>query len=172
MAASKRVKKYANPLASFQFRLCHALLKRMPEWRYRGRTVTAEEIDFIRRLITDHPTASRRRLSEKLLRRLAMEAGQRRSTRYGLPWLITDARSRRADRVARDSFPTSQSLARRERPQAMLIDTTPLNGAARRTSARSSLQQVRKTVDEPLFNSTGVWSNIIILVMSSRWVST
>jgi hypothetical protein len=38
----------------------------MPEWRYRGRTVTAEEIDFIRSLIADHPTASRRRLSEKL----------------------------------------------------------------------------------------------------------
>jgi hypothetical protein len=38
----------------------------MPEWRYRGRTVTTEEIDFIRRLIADHPTASRRRLSEKL----------------------------------------------------------------------------------------------------------
>ncbi len=58
-----------------------------------------------------------------------MEAGQRCSTRHGLPWLITDARSRRAGRVARDSFPASQSLARRERPQAMLIDTTPLNGA-------------------------------------------
>lgn len=38
----------------------------MPEWRYRGRTVTDEEIDFIRRLVAEHPTASRRRLSEKL----------------------------------------------------------------------------------------------------------
>ena len=38
----------------------------MPEWRYRGRAVSAEEIAFIRRLITEHPTASRRRLSEKL----------------------------------------------------------------------------------------------------------
>ena len=38
----------------------------MPEWRYRGRTVTTEEIDFIRRLVAEHPAASRRRLSEKL----------------------------------------------------------------------------------------------------------
>src|SRR5579863_9167906 len=38
-----------------------------------------------------------------------METGQRHSTRHGLPRLITDARSRRADRVARDSFPASQS---------------------------------------------------------------
>ena len=36
------------------------------EWRYRGRTVTAEEIAFIRRLIAENPEASRRRLSEKL----------------------------------------------------------------------------------------------------------
>ena len=38
----------------------------MPEWRYRGRTVNAEDIVFIRRLIAEHPGASRRRLSEKL----------------------------------------------------------------------------------------------------------
>jgi hypothetical protein len=43
-------------------------------------------------------------------------------------------------------------LARRERPQAMLIETTPLNGAL--ADIRPiSLQQVRKTTDEPLFNS-------------------
>jgi len=39
----------------------------MPEpWRYRGRTVTAEGIVFIRDLITQHPDLSRRRLSAKL----------------------------------------------------------------------------------------------------------
>jgi hypothetical protein len=38
----------------------------MPEWRYRSRIVTAEEILFIRRLIAEHPTASRCSLSEKL----------------------------------------------------------------------------------------------------------
>ncbi len=36
------------------------------EWRYRGRTITAEEIAFIRRLIAEHPEASRRALSAKL----------------------------------------------------------------------------------------------------------
>ena len=33
---------------------------------YRGRTVRAQDIEFIGRLIADHPTLSRRRLSAKL----------------------------------------------------------------------------------------------------------
>ena len=35
-------------------------------WRYRGREISAEEIVFIRRFITEHPRASRRALSTKL----------------------------------------------------------------------------------------------------------
>jgi len=33
---------------------------------YRGRTVTDADVDFIRQLIADHPTLSRRALSQKL----------------------------------------------------------------------------------------------------------
>ena len=36
------------------------------EWRYRGRTVTAEDIIFIRAFIAAHPEVSRRRLSALL----------------------------------------------------------------------------------------------------------
>ena len=81
-----------------------------------------------------------------------MEAGQRRSTRYGLPWLITDARSRRADRVARDSFPASQSPGP---ARAATGDADRHHAAQDATHAVRPvpLQQVRKTADEPLFNS-------------------
>src|SRR6266849_2406584 len=42
------------------------LLSMRAEWRYRGRTVTAAEVVFIRQLIAAHPGASRRRLSHNL----------------------------------------------------------------------------------------------------------
>jgi len=124
----------------------------MPEWRYRGRTVTAEEIDFIRRLITDHPAASRRRLSEKLC-----EAWQWKQANGAPRDMVCRGLLLMLDRAGQIELPgirfrPPNPLARRERPQAMLIDTTPLNGAL--ADIRPvSLQQVRKTADEPLFNS-------------------
>ena len=124
----------------------------MPEWRYRGRTVTAEEIDFIRRLITEHPTASRRRLSEKLC-----EAWQWKQANGAPRDMVCRGLLLMLDRAGQIELPgirfrPPNPLARRERPQAMLIDTTPLNGAL--ADIRPvSLQQVRKTADEPLFNS-------------------
>src|SRR5580693_7982070 len=149
VATGERIK-CGIPLA-FHFRLCHTA-KRMPEWRYRGRTVTTEEIDFIRRLITDYPTASRRRLSEKLC-----EAWQWKQA-HGAPRdMVCRGLLLMLDRAGQIELPgirfrPPNPLARRARPQAMLIDTTPLNGAL--ADIRPvSLQQVRKTADEPLFNS-------------------
>src|SRR5450432_3176183 len=150
MAASKRVKKYANPLA-FQFRLCHTA-KRMPEWRYRGRTVTAEEIDFIRRLITDHPAASRRRLSEKLCE--AWQWKQANGTPRDMVCRGLLLMLHRAGQIELPGirFRPPNPLARRERPQPMLIDMTQLDAPL--SAVRPILlQQVRKTTDEPLFNS-------------------
>ena len=150
MAAGERVKKVRQPLA-FQFRLCHTA-KRMPEWRYRGRTVTTEEIDFIRRLIADHPTASRRRLSEKLC-----EAWQWKQANGAPRDMVCRGLLLMLDRAGQIQLPgirfrPPNPLARRGRPQAMLIDTTPLNDAL--ADIRPvSLQQVRKTADERLFNS-------------------
>jgi hypothetical protein len=124
----------------------------MPEWRYRGRTVTTEEIDFIRRLITDHPTASRRRLSEKLC-----EAWQWKQANGAPRDMVCRGLLLMLDRAGQIELPgirfrPPNPLARRERPQAMPIDTTPLNGAL--ADIRPvSLHQVRKTADEPLFNS-------------------
>ena len=124
----------------------------MPEWRYRGRTVTTEEIDFIRRLITDHPTASRRRLSEKLC-----EAWQWKQANGAPRDMVCRGLLLMLDRAGQIELPVIRfrppnPLARRERPQAMPIDTTPLNGTL--ADIRPVLlEQVRKTADEPLFNS-------------------
>jgi len=125
----------------------------MPEWRYRGRTVTAEEIDFIRGLIAENPTASRRRLSEKLC-----EAWQWKQANGAPRDMVCRGLLLMLDRAGQIELPAIRfrppnPLVRRERPQPMPIDTTPLMCAL--SDVRPvSLQQVRKTADEPLFNST------------------
>ena len=100
----------------------------------------------------DHPTASRRRLSEKLC-----EAWQWKQANGAPRDMVCRGLLLMLDRAGQIELPgirfrPPNPLARRERPQAMLIDTTPLNGAL--ADIRPvSLQQVRKTADEPLFNS-------------------
>src|SRR5271165_4326137 len=126
------------------------------EWRYRGRTVTPEEIDFIRRLIArliaDHPSASRRRLSEKLC-----EAWQWKQANGAPRDMVCRGLLLMLHRAGQIELPVIRfrppnPLAQRERPQAMPIDKTPLNGTL--ADIRPvSLEQVRKTSDEPLFNS-------------------
>ena len=109
----------------------------MPEWSYRGRVVTTEEIDFIRRLIADHPRASRRRLSEKLC-----EAWQWKQANGAPRDMVCRGLLLMLHRAGQIELPVIRfrppnPLAHRERPQEMLIDTTPLSGAPAPTSARS-----------------------------------
>jgi hypothetical protein len=123
----------------------------MPEWRYRGRTVTAEEIVFIRSLIAENPTASRRRLSEKLC-----EAWQWKQANGAPRDMLCRGMLLMLHRAGEIELPAIRfrppnPLVRRERPQPMLIDTTQLSGTL--ADIRPvTLQQVRKTADEPLFN--------------------
>src|SRR5579872_7385892 len=124
----------------------------MPEWRYRGRAVTTEEIDFIRRLVAEHPTASRRRLSEKLC-----EAWQWKQANGAPRDMVCRGLLLMLHRAGQIELPVIRfrppnPLAQRERPQPMLIDTTPLD-APLSAIRPILLQQVRKTADESLFNS-------------------
>jgi hypothetical protein len=124
----------------------------MPEWNYRGRTVTAEEIDFIRGLIAEHPTASRRRLSEKLC-----EAWQWKQANGALRDMVCRGLLLMLHRAGQIELPAIRyrppnPLARRERPQPVPIDTTPVT-CALRDIRPLLLGQVRKTAEEPLFNS-------------------
>jgi hypothetical protein len=124
----------------------------MPEWRYRGRTVTAEEIGFIRALIAEDPKASRRRLSARLC-----EAWQWKQANGAPRDMVCRGLLLMLHRAGEIELPAIRfrppnPLVRRGRPQPMLIDMTPLSGAL--ADIRPvSLQQIRKTADEPLFNT-------------------
>ena len=125
----------------------------MAEFRYRGREITSEDILYIRELIA---RASARqaaaRLSAEVVRSLAVEAGQRRVARHGVPRPVADAAPRRPDRVAAGAvtYRTIPGAARAAGP--VLIDTTPVEGRSR-SSSPLEFEQVRRTADEPLFNS-------------------
>src|SRR5450432_4505315 len=120
------------------------------EWRYRGRAVTADDIVFIRQFIADNPSMSRRKLSAQLC-----EAWQWKQANGALCDMVCRGLLLMLHRAGEIELPAIRQTSlnpfvRRERPQSMLIDMTPLAGALR--SIRPiSLQQVRRTLDEALF---------------------
>src|SRR5450432_2375081 len=113
------------------------------QWRYRGRTVTAEDIGFIRKLLAEHPAASRRALSAKLC-----EAWQWKQANGALRDMVCRGLLLMLHRAGQIELPAVRfrppnPLVRRERPQPVLIDMTPLTGAL--SDIRPVLlQQVRK----------------------------
>jgi hypothetical protein len=124
----------------------------MPEWRYRGRTVTAEDIEFIRQLLAEHPAASRRSLSAQLC-----EAWQWKQANGALRDMVCRGLLLMLHRGGQIELPEIRfrppnPFVQRERPQPMLIDMAPLTRTLRDIRP-ILLQQARKTADEPLFNS-------------------
>jgi uncharacterized protein DUF4338 len=122
------------------------------EWRYRGRVVTTDDVTSIRRLIAENPGASRRRLSEKLC-----EAWQWKQANGALRDMVCRGLLLMLHRAGEIELPpvrfqTPNPFVRRATPEPMLIDSTPMTdtlGDLRPVE----LQQVRRTGDEPLFNS-------------------
>lgn len=120
--------------------------------RYRGRAVTVEDIAFIRQLIAAHPDASRRRLSARLC-----EAWEWRQANGALRNMVCRGLLLMLHRAGEIELPpirfrTLNPFVNRAAPAPLLIDTTPLTGTLQ--EARPiELQQVRRTADEPLFNS-------------------
>ena len=124
----------------------------MPEWRYRGRVVTAEDIVQIRQLIAENPRASRRRLSV-----LLCEAWQWKQANGALRDMVCRGLLLMLHRAGEIELPpirfrTLNPFVSREAPARMLIDTTPVTGLLSELRP-VELQQVRRTGDEPLFNS-------------------
>ena len=122
------------------------------EWRYRGRIVTSEEIVFIRELIAAHPHLSRRRLSAKLC-----EAWQWRQANGALRDMVCRGLLLLLHRGGEIELPavrqvSQNPLVRRQRPQPARIDQTPVYGSLDRIRP-IELHQVRRTSDEPVFNS-------------------
>src|ERR1700690_3268015 len=122
------------------------------EWRYRGKVVTAADIDFIRRLIVENPGLSRRKLSAKLC-----EVWQWKQANGALRDMVCRGLLLMLHRAGEIELPpirfkTLNPFVVRATPTPMLIDITPI-AVALKELRPIELQQVRRTGDEPLFNS-------------------
>jgi len=123
----------------------------VPEWRYRGRVVTAEDVVFIRQFIAQNPGASRRRLSAKLC-----EAWEWKQANGALCDMVCRGLLLMLHRAGEIELPPVRQVSRnpfveRERPAPVLLDTTPITDSLGDLQP-IELQQVRRTADEPLFN--------------------
>lgn len=121
-------------------------------WRYRGREIRTEDVAFIRELIAAYPGASRRELSAKLCNAWQWQQANgapRDMVCRGLLLLLHRAGEIELPPVR---YTPPNPLVRRARPQALLIDTTPIHGWLRDLQPLE-FQPVRRTAEEPLFNS-------------------
>ena len=119
--------------------------------RYRGKAVTAEDILFIRQLIAENPPPESSETFRKTLRSVGLETGQRRVARHGLPRSPADAASGRRDRTARGAAGLAESVCAKRETATGADRQTPLTCAL--ADSAPPFQQVRRTSDEPLFNS-------------------
>ncbi len=122
------------------------------EWKYRSRVITAEDVAFIRKLIAAHPGASRRKLSEKLC-----EAWNWRQANGALRDMVCRGLLLMLERAGQIALPPvsyvrHNPLARRARPAPALLDQTPIE-AQLKDLGPIEFQLVRRTADEPVFNS-------------------
>jgi Domain of unknown function (DUF4338) len=122
------------------------------EWKYRGRVITPDDIAFLQRLIAEHPEMSRRKLSEQVC-----EAWQWKQANGALRAMVCRGLLLMLHRAGEIELPAVRFIARnplveRQRPAPMLIDTTPVTGPLAELRPLE-VQQVRRTGDEPLFNS-------------------
>src|SRR6266540_6427077 len=102
----------------------------MPEaetWRYRGQTIDREQIAFLREFIREHPASSRWKLSRDLCEALGWKQANgalRDVVCRGLLLML--------ERAGAITLPPvrwrirGQCPSERRRPDAVLLDTTPL----------------------------------------------
>lgn len=120
--------------------------------RYRGRTVTEEDVELIRRLIAEEPTASRRNLSKRVCDAWGWyQANGVACDLVCRGLLLTLERAGHLE-LPPVRFRPANPLARRRRPPRVEVDTTPVRC---RLSELGTLtyRQVRRTPEEALFNS-------------------
>lgn len=122
-------------------------------WRYRGQEIGSEQIAFLREFIRTHPTSSRWKLSRQLCEALGWK--QANGT---LRDVVCRSLLLMLERVGQIELPPvrrhirGQCRRERRRPEAVLIDRTPL-AMPLQTLGPVAIQPVRRTADEPLFNS-------------------
>jgi hypothetical protein len=120
--------------------------------RYRGRDVTDSDAAFIRELVARHPGESRRGLSKRLCeswRWVQPNGAPRDMVCRGL--MLALERGGHIQLPVHRRRPPNP-LARRMKPRLVEVDQTPLCGGLGELSPLE-FRQVRRTADEPLFNS-------------------
>ena len=124
----------------------------MPTLRYRSREITTADILYIRELVASSPGDSRRTLSKKLC-----EAWGWRQANGALRDMVCRGLLLMLERAGEIALPPvsyvrHNPLAHRAPPAPILLDQTPLE-AKLKDLGPIEFQQVRRTSDEPLFNS-------------------
>jgi hypothetical protein len=127
-----------------------------PILTYRGRTISDDDVFFIRRLIADNPALSRRALSQKLC-----EAWNWRQANGTLRDMVCRGLMLQLHRSGHielppvrwvNKNPLARSGADRRKPTPALVDTTPLEAIL--SGIRPlEFRQIRHTWEEPVFNS-------------------
>ena len=121
------------------------------EWRYRGRVITAQDLEFIREFILQRPGLSRRRLSARLC-----QAWEWKQANGALCDMVCRGLLLMLHRAGEIELPPVRQISlnpflRRARPAPVLIDQTPLTGALSEIKP-IAIEQVRRTAHETLFN--------------------
>ncbi len=124
----------------------------MGEFRYRGREISQEDIFYIGALIERYPGESRRKLSVRLC--AAWQWGQANGALRDMVCRGLQLMLERAGQITLPpvSYVRHNPLSRRAGPQPVLIDATPIEGALCKLQPLEP-EQVRRTAQEPLFNS-------------------
>ena len=124
----------------------------MAELRYRGRDIRQEDILEIRRLIERYPQESRRKLSTRIC-----EAWQWRQANGALRDMVCRGLLLMLERAGQIRLPPvsyvrHNPLAHRARPEPVPIDKTLIEDPLHKLQPLD-FEQVRRTAQEPLFNS-------------------
>ena len=122
------------------------------EWKYRGRVITADDIAFIQQFIHSNRGISRRKLSAKLC-----EVWQWKQANGALRDMVCRGLLLMLERAGQIQLPPVRQrphnpLVRRQKPEPILIDTTPIESSLT-TVQPIQIRQVRRSGDEALFNS-------------------
>jgi hypothetical protein len=121
--------------------------------RYRGRALSSADVVFIRRLIVEHPRASRRALSTKLCEAwnwVQSNGALRDMVARGLLLLLH--RQGHIELPARKFVPPNNVARHRKPARVPLLTWDPMSGSLSQIRPLS-IRQVRRTVDETLFDS-------------------
>jgi hypothetical protein len=123
--------------------------------RYRGREIGAEQIEFLRRLIHDNPTCSRRALSA-----MACEAWDWRQPNGQLCDMICRGLMLELERQGRLRLPAKKFSPNnpleggRRKPPRIEVDQSPLSGSLKQLGSLE-IRQVRRSGFE------GLWASLI-----------